>query len=930
MAIILLIPVELLGEIAGHVAQQSGLDLLSFSRTCSGFRKAARRAGRADLDKYAIVSDEDRDFSELNKREPAPILQSCIQPLPDLDFPVTRHAAPPSGSEDANQSVKGLILLHTFTKRLECYSTFESTYAFESSVFLRNIHQQSIELWDLLDYPPKVVELHMSRRILRASVSNDGCDSQDQEDAGTASAPLLQTMSLNQVRVVLVQTPAECTFHLIDAHGQPYLASVIRASALQGPAIGKTTSTAPDDSGASTGAVEITRGTEAPSCVSGTKCDSPIFREIETSCWRATRIPRCHMDDKEPGILFFSLAKKGTLLDWALLLASPDHRSSETTIFGQVDLAWMVAADLTELLIRELEVQVLRIETADPGLVVQMFWREFSKSPDDGDLLLDQPYDVRLVHAALDHLPDLSRKVESARFKVASAAIRTRSTPQILPPPPHELVQLSNDGLKLRAILPSPKDDKSFMLSMFERADIQETWDPRATAAVPLGGHGRMLGMANESLVLADDTKSSVLILSPASSPAPSRVLFELPQEDSAPSEERPSASPPSADEAAEPPSGLAQAVQPTTEGKGDVSIFLKAGRVMFTSDDGVVVAIIELNTDQQPYLVDLPALTQMCYDRLDSQRDDVLLPRQSPRHQDPQIEAPTTAEVTSGRSTDTGAGESTGTLREDTDDEDGDESEDELEGQCFCQTEIGPLSATHMRLSANDVARSMAQAGTGDTTPLVVRVRTATFYEDADDDDISPMWKYHALVLRPGRAGVRVAFCGFTFRHEYSPSPGMTINAAVDDIMAINHFDEDFDQFRDNPSERLIVNHRTGEMQDLPFATSALLGRYSNDCTSALLLRASAASQQQRLIFFHVNAMGTIGDDGEQSGEPKLYQEIRDGVNEEITDRYGASTLDWGKDRPLPNWISGKNGAYFIGGFKRLLAFLTTPEASV
>ncbi len=48
------LPAEIWSEIATYVAQQSDLDLLSFSRVSVHYRQAARHAGRTDLIKYAI------------------------------------------------------------------------------------------------------------------------------------------------------------------------------------------------------------------------------------------------------------------------------------------------------------------------------------------------------------------------------------------------------------------------------------------------------------------------------------------------------------------------------------------------------------------------------------------------------------------------------------------------------------------------------------------------------------------------------------------------------------------------------------------------------------------------------------------------------------------------------------------------------------
>ncbi len=609
---ILDLPVELIDGIAEQTALQSGLDLLSLSRTCSTLRRAARRAGRADLARYAKGLDGDI-VGPSRKDPPSPLLQSCITHMPALDFPVAVWDRWPDGMGPRT------VLLGTFEHDPEDRRYLP--HDLESSLFLRQIHEQTVELWDVQGHAPHKVELPFARPIIRATVwARAGDDAEEEEEDGGGDGGgevadwdlppcsterkarvkfypclYLQTITLGQTRVVLAQTFSERTFHLIDEHGQPYLTHNISIAPLPEAGAPSVTPTEQerihederDADGAhylpllEPPAVESMHRRCIPSPSGCGKeacralCRIPQFEDLRHHEWSAVRLPRLRPDDAEPGILFYHLRQYECIMDWALLRARPDRDSSETIISGEIDLAWL----------SDMSVQVLPPPSEGEDYLVQMHWTETGGAGTES-------FFVRLAHFPLGALSSLApstpsaAEAESSRSRVALARFERRPG---WDSGAHSCFHFSRDGLALYALMPTPGVD-SATLSLYERASVHEPWPAEPKWAKAARWYRRIVAAYDDWLVLGDDKKGSVRVLRMSTRSSNWRKYRLLEK-------------------------GFDEWLKPHRTGPlgrySPPTLSFLAGRVVATSPEGLVSGILDLTAEDEPVVVDLAQLVR-------------------------------------------------------------------------------------------------------------------------------------------------------------------------------------------------------------------------------------------------------------------------------------------------------------------------------
>ncbi len=959
MATIYSLPGELIGEIATHIAQQSGLDLLAFSRTSSSLRKAARRAGLMDLEKYAIVPDAGAGLHNSGESEIAPVLQSCIQPLPKLEFPVFKWAAEPLRDER-----KRGILLEALGATERDGSPLETKSSFEGSLFLRSIHKKSVRLWDLSDYPPRICTLNFAKQITRAP-DTKGCGGfdpkWDEPSESVTPGVRLKTISIDEVRVVLAQTTVECTFHLIDAYGQPYLAWRMRVpSPMKAAPMPEAKIDPPESSNAAKKPSDADKGLKAtPGCGSdcGGFCKKLAWCSYHESNWKAARLPRRQEGDKDPGVFFYNLPLGSSRMQWALILTRPDRSSSETMSSGQLDLAWTASTSSSTHTFHGFSLEVLGLGGNGTDHIVQIHWREATTKTSSGSNDSPAEADVRVMHLPLHLVSLLSRKSNDARSKVANTLVKTSLDISGLPTL-RDRFRLSNDALKLFVLLPAASDRKAAMLTVHERASTSENWRTDMTVERQAQGHDRILGVVDDWLVMADDRKVSVQILR-MTSPLPETLqIFDVRSNHP--------------DLAA----SLAQAEQQEDKAeRSAISFTLLAGRVLLTSRR-VVKAIIELSSEEGPYMVDLPRLIGMCVSVPQSVCEDTVLPRMrsasTPEPGQPKQTAAVRIHKRAVISDDSSDGQTdnssnvedeaeTGSNATSGETSQGEDSEDEDSWYLDQPTESfpGPHAvrgamifleeprahwSDYLRLPRNDTERPIAHADPRATRPLVLVVRS----DDLDPMDVemdgepetwyTTTWMYHAILLRPRCSGVKIAFCAHGFQDEmdFEPTGDYAMRACADGQILLDFYERDDDEYEDFFMDRLayrtLIDFSNAE-PNLTFPSTqvaVMMGRWSNFYAPSLLFRACDASAQSQLRFFRVGIEEAIDKSSPETGQTRLYAHIARTIKDEIKDRGREDAfIEWGKDRPLPNWFRGKSGAVFIGGVKRLLAFLTAPEAA-
>ncbi len=850
------LPVELLVEIAAHIAQQSGLDLLTFSRTSSIFRNAARRAGCAELLRHEILLDGEKStFPDNGTASISPMLQSCIQPLPELDFPVTKwRTDEPFNDYDAKRP----ILLSSFGTHDHAIGSEETCYAFDSSLVIRSIHKQSVQLWDLHNYPPKSVELHFARRITSDPHRFD-CGSYvadwNEDDEVKSPGVRLRTIALGEVRVVFATTLAERTIHLIDAAGQPYLAWRIESSSQQ---------------------MLRSYRSYCEERHSSALCASPEWHDFEESGWMAARLPRPHAGDEDPGILFYNRPYHAKCIQWVSLLTRPDRSSSEQLASGELDLAWMASTKALSLGFWDFRLRLCGLAADGTGPIVQIQWREKTHTQGSSGAR-PSPRLIRLLHFPLHLIADLTRKEEAARSQVAMALLETASQ-EFSPSDDHFL--LAEDGLKLYALLTVDIDGESAILTIFSRTRIEESWHADATVELQADGHKRIVGVYEEWLVLADDWNGSVRLLRTTDSVPKTFQMLPLDPEANTPARED------------------AQSRTPKKKKREGISISLLAGRVLCTHH-GSVKGLIELTTDQEPYLVDLEHLMQLCSD--DNSGDGILLPKQRADR------APSITQ--SGNDVDTGL---------------------------FYYKE-GFMPFPHLRLARSDTERPLIQADVRSTKPLFFFIWStcpAQSWVNGNTGAIhfEPVERLdHVILLKSHNRAMEVVHCKPLPDLGQASCPAFNFKAAVSNHLLVNHYRDVDCEMNDEPSMGRIVDLEMGHTYHFRYSEASLvLDRLSNSFAPSLIFATSKKPGTAASRFFQVRLKSRA--EQQANGNKRLYNEIERAMDEEVEaiEENTGDMHDWRGFRPLPNWLLDYQNAVFIGGVKRLLAFLTTPAVGL
>ncbi len=575
------LPADILLEIASHVALQSGLDLLALSRVSSAFREAARRAGRAGLAKYALELAPGRGIPPPGAAHAiSPLLQSCIQELHDVVlYDVSWPFAEVSRYGD-ERVVDSLLL--PFLDPMDKDPRPEFSHEIRSSLFLRNIHKQSIELWDLHDYPPKVAELHCAKRITR---SNDGVESipcSDGPSGGIFRRLELQSITLGEVRIVLAHSFTERTFHLIDAYGQPYLAYNLDLMQTPRPRFGTSKPRSNEDAERYAEAREAIDPdileSDSEFSVCGSECEGycnyPDRTDFHPQRWSALRLPRRRAEDVEPGILFFHRPTASRFI-WVLLMARPDHDSSETMSSGEIDLAWLSSTHSSlassRPKARHFGMEAVWSLHEEPELMVQMQW-------------LEEP-GMRIMEVPLTTLADLSTSADDARAQAARLLVWSQShllpelrTPYHLSTDRRLLIGLDHSDIRLTSIL-----------SIYKRNSRNAPWSMDPTRTVKCVADLRIVGQFDDWLVLCDaDYSVRVLDMRSAFN---ALQTFHLQDNDF--------------DDLHEPDPEDRQTPQRV--------LSLSGGWVVLKSEKHLVSGILDLNAVGGPSLVDLPWLVREC-----------------------------------------------------------------------------------------------------------------------------------------------------------------------------------------------------------------------------------------------------------------------------------------------------------------------------
>ncbi len=570
------LPAELIESIAEQVALQSGLDLLCLSRTCSSLRSAARRVGRAEVQQHV---------RELSGRVPpsgkkvsltrSALLDSCVKDMPTLDLPILRAQ---EHNSQQHQPEPDEMLLRNFAS--DRFHRPHTRYEFSSSLFLGKVLDRSVRLWDLLEYPPKVVELDLARPLIHSTSWLDDVVCKELDHQGYDSYPCLQlqAITLGEVRVVLAQTFLQRSLHLIDACGRPYLNYTlsmhkkVEESFQQGRVkLYKRGSAARGRAGAPT----ATPGSKPFIRQAGRPGHAERFA-VWDYMWRAARLPRRRTGGADsPGVLFYHLPLHSKHVEWVLLLARPDRDSSETITSGTIDLAWLTSAEspcANEFRSRELSLEVLEPRSDGGPYIVQALWQEWSQ-----DAVSQQsatPDGVRLVHFSLEDVSSLASRQESSRSRVASAlipiAIEKLSSAR-------QHFCLSKDGLRLFLFVPTLPSETRGTLIVYSRPRCDTAW--REESKDPyLSKNDRILGSFAQWLVLADETTGLVNVRR-MDAAAAQLETFQL----------------------------HTQRNHHFLEMyKGPLLISILAGRVVLRTKDGLVSGILDLTTEAGPSRVKL------------------------------------------------------------------------------------------------------------------------------------------------------------------------------------------------------------------------------------------------------------------------------------------------------------------------------------
>ncbi len=843
--------------------------------------------------------------------------------MPYLDFPVGKWDQPWKSSWDhlSWEPKERTVLMQTFQpedRRLN-YCPDAS-----SSLFLRDIHHQSIELWDVQEHPPRKTQLHFARPIIRTSkrpqwiTSRYPLDCKERGWKELMPCLCLQAITLGQTRVVLAQTLAERTFHVIDEYGQPYLThnvGVAQSTVSVRPIArecrcdwcdeyeyGYPRFLAPPAS-----IVESRHQSyilNPSGCGHECKglCQVPEWVDLKvTHTWKALRLPRRRESDADPGIFFYyvrdqklpddCMPDRRTVLEWALLLARSDRDSSDTMTSGEIDLASLTASHSSQAVLprrlEDLDLRMLSPPSDDDDYIVQVFWRETeaAASPDGP---VTRKYDV-LVHMPLDALVSGEGQTHS------QAAIARLESSWRWGLKNEETFRLSSDGLRLFALTPSPEPEgeEAFVaLSIYARGMASQTWSTQPLIKRKLDPHQRIVGVFDHWLIIGRDEDGSVNLLS-MSSPCGELQKFELRAEHFI-------------DEHAD-----------RYGCRSNMLSLLAGGWVVLRWGDDLLTGMIDLTAPQGPALVDLDEVIRKCvamHGPLPDSRplasdydwDDDRLRRAHER------------------------------------------AKRRFKLLCHGDIALNPSQVSLYPDEPREPSRAM---------PLILFVCSSqalisnaqTWHDNLDWPITHPQF---VLLLHPGSGAVESVRCcspsdlflphGFTFQIATYDRRQVLLDATHED--SIFQMLIDFDAARACPLD--------------PFEHQALvLGRWTNDNAKQLLVHSPRPVDPQRpkrrWFFLSNQDLDPPKVTTEDAEAQKEQDEKDDDDGGWAYNRYIKKSLpdeifcalqvrnDFSNDprvseglfkrvRLVPNWLLCGPSALYIGGLQRLLSFLTRPETSL
>ncbi len=480
-------------------------------------------------------------------------------------------------------------------------------------------------------------------------------------------------------------------------------------------------------------------------------------------------------------------------MQWVLLLARHDRHGSEVMSSGELDLARCAAIpQSTKISGLDFSLEILPLAEDGASFAIHMEWRE-DRAP-----ALDAPRpprDVRHVQIPLDMVPVLSQDPEKARSKVLSVLIRTslKRTTAL-----NDHFRQSKDGLQLFALFPSTDDLNLATLSIFRRASLAEGWQMDATVELDTHGHDRILGTVGDWLILADEHKGSVQIWCMRSPLVATPRTFPLLNPDEIPRTTR--------DGAAQPEEKKPEKTKPA-----GTSFHILAGRVIFTTDWGVVRGIIELNTDEEPYLVDVPRLIRLCLRKRDSTDPDLTLPKSNSND---------------NASFNEGGRERIESINIDagSDDADGEsQRSSSIAPVLLCFGEPSPpLEERTIHLSFNDTERPVMCGEAHSRKPLLLYIRSTEEVQEegSDYDDEEPfytmMWQHHAVLLQPQSRNVTVVLCNRGYETEEYEDPGLLFRYAAHGQSIVDYHEYPESRWEDDPAARMLTDFFLGTLGPL------------------------------------------------------------------------------------------------------------------
>ncbi len=433
---------------------------------------------------------------------------------------------------------------------------------------------------------------------------------------------------------------------------------------------------------------------------------------------------------------------------------------------------------------------------------------------------------------------------------------------------------LSDNGLKLFSVLPCPRYRHASILRIHERIACDQPWNARS-AQVRVGGYGRILGICNGCLILVNQLERTVQVVPLASPAFRAQQTFRLLTDDQM--------------------AAVSSALQVD---EPDLQFCLAGGMVFLIGDRGFVsgdsVAIPA--NGKGPRFVDLLRVARGMQTPVKSGKRKRLSFVNA-------LHEP--ASITEDDATWLWFG----------DDPDPHEV-------CVRLTDFDSgLLSTH-------------------TQPLVMTASPKDDFLEPnyDEDDFDDRDTRHVLVIYPEDHRVELfdTYPAGYVHFAAGPRDMLRINGQV--IIAF----QDVERF-----VQVFVDSGSGAAYRLPVgAVTVILGRWSNylhaskpTCSRVRwILFPTSAFADGRREWYAVQAKERSADWSSSASaardESVLYKVLATSMPRGVYDEgyFTGSTpngvhVEWEQLRLFPNWLVDHHGAIYIGGLKRLLAFLATPE---